>query len=75
MLSQNIPWSNSDSKAIYFGFFAKIVNPLILSLDSVGTYISVEIIISLIIQCLYLVMMIFFADIYNRKIDLVSKFF
>jgi len=41
MLSQNIPWSNSDSKAIYFGFFAKIVNPLILSLDSVGTYISV----------------------------------
>ncbi|CDW76681.1 pas domain s-box family protein [Stylonychia lemnae] len=74
MLSNHISWSNSDSKAIYFGFFAKIINPLILSFDTNGDYITAEIIICLIIQTLYLVMILFFADIYNRKIDLVQKF-
>lgn len=49
MLSDKAPWSGSNSNAIYFGFLAKIINPLILSIDLTGTYIYVEIIISMLI--------------------------
>ena len=33
LFSNLAPWSGSNSKAIYFGFLAKIFNPFILGLD------------------------------------------
>eukprot|EP00347_Sterkiella_histriomuscorum_P002941 403366205 len=75
MLSDQVPWSNSNSKAIYFGFIAKVLNPVILGLDTSGTYIYAEVICSFIVQVLYLFMTLFFADIYHKKSDLLQKFF
>ena len=71
MLSDQVPWSNSNSKAIYFGFIAKVLNPVILALDTSGTYIYAEVICSFIVQILYLFMTLFFADIYHKKSDLL----
>ena len=75
MLSDKIQWSGSNSKGIYLGFLAKVLNPVILALDTKGTYIYFEIIISFIIQILYLFMTIYFADIYHKKSDMLNKFF
>ena len=71
MLSEEVPWSGSNSKAIYFGFLAKVLNPIILAVDTSGSYIYAEIIVSALVQSSYLAMSIFFADIYQKKPDLL----
>lgn len=75
MMSEDVPWSGSNSKAIYFGMMARALNPVILAIDTQGTYIYAEVIVSAIVQILFLAMSMFFADIYQKKPDLLHKFF
>lgn len=73
MFSTTIPLSGSNSKVIYFGLLAKLINPIIMSFNHSGSVIYIETIISLIIQVLYLVMLFFITTIFNRKIETFLK--
>lgn len=69
MYVPHIPWGGSDSKAVYFGFIAKMIHPILIAIDSQGSMIQITILISSLIQIIYLVTLLLFVESYNRKAE------
>ena len=73
MPSEYALWSGPNNQVMYFGFIAKVVNPIIIGMNLDDKYIFFEVIISLIAQVVYLLSILLFAHTYSWRVGLVQK--
>lgn len=74
MNAPEVPFSGSNSQPVYFGFVAKLINPIIIALDISGSAVSITAIVSFIIQVFYLLTLIYFIENYNRRIESIQRY-